>query len=1007
MKKYIIFNLFACLTISGLFAQQNFIFHTPQEKFNTGKELFDQGKFAASSRFFEDFIQTASPTQAGAIQEAKYYLATVAFELRSRNAYDRLTHYISRHPYSPFADRVQFMLGMLSFERPNYNRALTNFRQINENNLNDRDRTEKQFSEGYAFLQTGNYARASTAFRNLMQQDTRFNLSAKYYFAYSEYMRGNFDTALPHFLELEHIDAYKHIVPYYIIQIFYSQGKYDEAKRRAEPLLAHNPNNPNNAEVYRILGNIAYKQGNFAEAIAMLRRYEALSPQVSRNDIYILGMSFYKTQDFPNAILYLSRIANRQDEMTENAFLHIGNSHIKLGDIRNARLAYEAALSTNFDPTVREEALYNFALTTYETNSPFGESIAAFERLLTEFPNTRFADSAYDFLASIYMTTQNFAAAYESISRIRNMTPQLLETRQFLLYQLGAESFARRNYADAIGRFTAGLENPQNRQYTAEILFWRAEANYRTGNFANTVRDLQAFHANPESRNSPNLRSSHYLLGYAHFSLRQYGEALTAFNRFVSSGVSNREPTYADAWNRIGDCYFHMRDFPNAIRAYNRAMTASPATGDYALFQIAHINGLQRNHTAKITMLERLLVDFPRSQFADNALYAIGRSYLMLESNDRALAAYNRLLTTFPRSSLAPKAALEIGMIHLNRNDLDRAIESFKRVITNYPGSEESRTALESLEIAFLEKNNIAGFIDYTRTLSGNLQTSASREDSLLFISAERQFMRRNFREAVTSLNHYLTNHCTENEGLFCMTARFYLAESFFELNDRNNALVQYRILAGVPGNRHMEDAVKRAAEITFDNRDFSTSLHYFAQLQEIASTNENRNIGRLGILRCSYFLNDHQRTLAVAQEIIDDPHTREEVKIEARYNRAKSLLALNQRATAIDDLRIVSENTRTRHGAEAKFLLAQAQFDMNNLDASEATIMDFIQRNTPYQYWLARAFVLLADIYIARGDDFQAKQYLLSLQQNYTANDDIQTMINTRLEAINRRSPL
>jgi len=584
------------------------------------------------------------------------------------------------------------------------------------------------------------------------------------------------------------------------------------------------------------------------------------------------------------------------------------------------------------------------------------------------------------------------------------MTPQLLETRQFLLYQLGAESFARRNYADAIGRFTAGLENPQNRQYTAEILFWRAEANYRTGNFANTVRDLQAFHNNPESRNSPNFRQSHYLLGYAHFSLRQYREALTSFNRFISSGISNREPTFADALNRIGDCYFHIRDFPNAIRNYTRAMETSPATGDYAMFQIAHINGLQRNHTAKITMLERLLNEFPRSQFADDALYAIGRAYLMLESNDRALAAYNRLLTTFPRSSLAPKVALEIGMIHLNRNNLDQAIESFKRVITSYPGSEESRTALESLEIAFLEKNRIGEFIDYTRTLGGNLQTSASREDSLTFISAERQFMRRNFREAITNLNSYLTSHCTENEGLFCMTARFYLAESFFELNDRNNALAQYRILAGIPGNRHIEDAVKRAAEITFDNGDFAASLHYFTQLQEIASNMENRNIGRLGILRCSYFLNDHQRTLAVAQEIIDEPHTREEVKIEARFNRAKAHLALNQRASAIDDLRVVSENTRTRHGAEAKYLLAQAQFDMNNLDASEATIMDFSQRSTPYLYWFARSFVLLADIYIARGDDIQAKEYLMSLQRNYTANDDIQTMINTRLQAINQR---
>jgi hypothetical protein len=45
-----------------------------------------------------------------------------------------------------------------------------------------------------------------------------------------------------------------------------------------------------------------------------------------------------------------------------------------------------------------------------------------------------------------------------------------------------------------------------------------------------------------------------------------------------------------------------------------------------------------------------------------------------------------------------------------------------------------------------------------------------------------------------------------------------------------------------------------------------------------------------------------------------------------------------------------------------------------------------------------------LADIYIKRGDDFQAKQYLLSLQENYTTPDTIQDLVLERLDAINTR---
>ena len=65
---------------------------------------------------------------------------------------------------------------------------------------------------------------------------------------------------------------------------------------------------------------------------------------------------------------------------------------------------------------------------------------------------------------------------------------------------------------------------------------------------------------------------------------------------------------------------------------------------------------------------------------------------------------------------------------------------------------------------------------------------------------------------------------------------------------------------------------------------------------------------------------------------------------------------------------------------------------------------MDFIERNTPHQYWLARAFVLLADVYIKQNDDFQAKQYLISLEENYKGNDDIKQMIDVRLNQIRER---
>ena len=121
----------------------------------------------------------------------------------------------------------------------------------------------------------------------------------------------------------------------------------------------------------------------------------------------------------------------------------------------------------------------------------------------------------------------------------------------------------------------------------------------------------------------------------------------------------------------------------------------------------------------------------------------------------------------------------------------------------------------------------------------------------------------------------------------------------------------------------------------------------------------------------------------------------------EAVFSRAKANLALGERDKAFEDLEQLAQDTRTKEGAESKFLIAQILFEDGSYDFCEDEINEFIEMSTPHTYWMARSFILLADLYTEQGKTLEARQYLLSLQNNYDGDDNIAEMIEVRLKEL------
>ena len=986
-----------CLVVGSHMAsgQRSYQFDAPNRLFVEGKELFSLKNYSGCIDKLEAYKQHS--TDADLIQEADYMLVYSAYEQGRPNAVELLKDYLDVYPASRHADEVNFLIGSAHFGQGEYQKAIFWFNESNIDMLSPEQQEAYCFRLAYSLLQIGDMEKARGYFARIEQIGTKYREASTYYVAYIDYATGKYNNALVEFTRLKDLPDYKERSLYYITQIYFIQNKYEKVISEGKELLASYPDSENNSEVYRIMGNAYYHLGNEDQAINMLSKYVSSTDSPLRGDLYILGVCYYNKGNYSSAVNALGRTVRENDALSQNAYLYLGQSYLKLKDKNNARMAFEAAATSSFDKQVKEAAMYNYALLIHETAfTGFGESVTIFEDFLNDFPNSKYADKVNDYLVEVYLTTKNYQAALNSIDKIKHPSTKILEAKQDILFQLGTQAFTNMELDKVVDLFSRAISlGAYNLESRNDAYFWRGESYYRQGEYNKAISDYRTYLNNTRQRNTDMYALAHYNLGYSYFKLKEYGEALNRFRQYVNLESNQQTPAYADAYNRIGDCLFHNRQFAMAEENYTRAAQLQPSAGDYSVYQKGFLLGLQKDYKGKISVMDRLIREFPESQYVDDALFEKGRSYVLLDNNQAAAASFEQLMRDFPQSSLARKAGVQLGLIYFNDNQPEKAADAYKSVISNYPGSEEAKVALQDLKSVYIELNDINSFAAYANSLGGNVRFEVSEQDSLTYLAAEKLFMRGDNEGARRSLTNYLQ---TFPQGAFSSNANFYLASIAFAKKDLEEAKRLFSLVLESGDTKFREESWARKAEIEYLDKDYAAAMESFKHLQAVAENPENKEAAKLGLMRCAELIGQPQEALLAANDLLKEPKLSPEIMSEARYVRAKAYISLKQENKALADLKEISKDTRTIHGAEAKYLLAQLYYDNKDDKNAETVLMNFIENGTPHQYWLARGFILLADIYIRQGDDFQARQYLTSLQNNYKGDDEIAAMIEDRL---------
>ena len=124
-----------------------------------------------------------------------------------------------------------------------------------------------------------------------------------------------------------------------------------------------------------------------------------------------------------------------------------------------------------------------------------------------------------------------------------------------------------------------------------------------------------------------------------------------------------------------------------------------------------------------------------------------------------------------------------------------------------------------------------------------------------------------------------------------------------------------------------------------------------------------------------------------MSEMLLKEPKLSNEQKDEAHLIMARSALELNDLNKANQEYKLLSKSAKSDYVSEALYHIAYITYKQDNLLEAEKKIFEILT-NISNDYWLAKSYILLGDIYLQKGNSFQAKHTYMSIIENYEGED-------------------